>query len=204
MKHLTKTEIEYYLQNPIILGKNAKNIINYEFNRLIAILPIGRKKTKSRTIIWLCKCSCGNYTLINANKINTYISCGCYNQEKAYKGTKSISGSYFCSLKNGAKLRSLEFNITIQYLQELLEQQNYKCAISGLSIDGARSRIKYHSTYSKQTASLDRIDNTKGYIIGNVQWVHQDINYMKQDFTMSQFLIYCEIITKHNKEHQTL
>lgn len=26
---------------------------------------------------------------------------------------------------------------------------------------------------------LDRIDNTKGYIVGNVQWVALGINYMK-------------------------
>jgi hypothetical protein len=30
-----------------------------------------------------------------------------------------------------------------------------------------------------ETASLDRIDNKKGYIKGNVRWVLLGINYMK-------------------------
>lgn len=81
---------------------------------------------------------------------------------------------------------------------------DYRCAISGLFINGARSRIRHHSTYKEQTASLDRIDNTKGYIENNVQWIHKDINYMKQDFSMKQFLEYCETITKYNKESQSL
>jgi hypothetical protein len=48
-----------------------------------------------------------------------------------------------------------------------------------------------------QTASLDRIDSTKGYLVGNVQWVHKDINNIKQDYTVDELMKYCELIVKH-------
>mgnify|MGYP007044016634 CR=1 FL=1 len=47
------------------------------------------------------------------------------------------------------------------------------------------------------TASLDRIDSSKGYIEGNVQWVHKDINWMKQDFNEEYFIFLCSEITKN-------
>ena len=39
----------------------------------------------------------------------------------------------------------------------------------------------------KGTASLDRIDSTKGYVRGNIQWVHKDINWFKRDYPKISF-----------------
>lgn len=50
----------------------------------------------------------------------------------------------------------------------------------------------------KQTASLDRIDNTKGYTEDNVQWVHKIINKMKSDLTQEDFIMWCKRINNEN------
>jgi hypothetical protein len=44
---------------------------------------------------------------------------------------------------------------------------------------------------SETTASLDRIDSSKGYIEGNLQWVHKDVNIMKMDLSQVEFIDYC-------------
>lgn len=56
-------------------------------------------------------------------------------------------------------------------------------------------RIKAHRSFG--TASLDRIDSTKGYVEENVQWVHKDVNFMKSNLTEQRFK---ELISKiyHN------
>lgn len=36
--------------------------------------------------------------------------------------------------------------------------------------------------------SLDRVDSSKGYIRGNIQWVTKRINWMKGDLSMEEFL----------------
>lgn len=46
-------------------------------------------------------------------------------------------------------------------------------------------------------ASLDRIDSSQGYIKGNVQWVHKDINKMKFDLSQDRFLELCNIIVQN-------
>ena len=40
---------------------------------------------------------------------------------------------------------------------------------------------KYHKNHFSQTASLDRIDSSQGYIEGNVQWVSREVNFFKNN-----------------------
>jgi len=48
-------------------------------------------------------------------------------------------------------------------------------------------------------ASLDRIDNSKGYIIDNVQFVHKDINIMRGTLSMERFTDLCNLISNKVK-----
>jgi len=51
----------------------------------------------------------------------------------------------------------------------------------------------------KYIASLDRIDNNKGYIEGNVQWVIKKINYMKNTLSEKNFINLCNKISEKQK-----
>ena len=51
--------------------------------------------------------------------------------------------------------------------------------------------------HNKSTASLDRIDSSKGYTIDNIQWLHKDINKMKWDFSQEKFLELCKKIVNN-------
>lgn len=77
-------------------------------------------------------------------------------------------------------------NISLEYMKWLLEEkQNFKCNVTGLSIrlyKPNEKNILYNS------ASLDRIDSSKGYIEGNVQWVCLGANYMKMNFSNDELL----------------
>jgi len=49
----------------------------------------------------------------------------------------------------------------------------------------------------QQTASLDRIDSSRGYEIGNIQWVHLITNQMKQALDESEFVEWCKDISNY-------
>jgi hypothetical protein len=111
---------------------------------------------------------------------------------KLWKGYGEISGNYWDGLRrgaNGSKGRSpIDFDITIEYVWELFLLQERKCALSGLDI-----WFKHTTTQgTSNTASLDRIDSSKGYITGNVQWVHKDVNKMKNSFDQDYFIRLCK------------
>lgn len=118
---------------------------------------------------------------------------------KPHKSTKKfgdIHQSYIYILRNRAYNKQLEFNIDGDYLWKLFLKQKRKCALSGLEIGfpktwGSKSKTEI-------TASLDRIDSSKGYIIGNVQWVHKKVNTMKMDMLVDEFTELCKRITQHN------
>lgn len=107
------------------------------------------------------------------------------------RACNDIHMNYWVSLKTGAKRRNLEFLISIEYGWQLFLNQNKKCAISNIDLN---FRISC-SDKKSQTASLDRIDSSKGYVEGNVQWVHKKINTIKWDLDQKEFIELCYKIT---------
>lgn len=113
------------------------------------------------------------------------------------KSHHTISGELLATIKRGARDRNLEFLVSIEYLWQLFEKQQGKCALSGINIEF--KKFGYKIDRKTQTASLDRIDSSKGYIEGNVQWVHKRINRMKGNMTDEQFIGWCQKVVNNNK-----
>lgn len=116
---------------------------------------------------------------------------------------EEIEPNYWSSIGRGAKKRGYEFSITIEYAWDLFIKQGRKCAISGIPIEFCKYSYKKNTKKklwndSRQTASLDRIDSSKGYIEGNIQWLHKNINIMKKDHIQSDFIKICKTIATNN------
>lgn len=88
-------------------------------------------------------------------------------------------------LKRDAISRGIPFDITIEVLDTKLKQQDYNCALTGL---------KLSTNYKNLTASIDRIDSSKGYFVDNIQWVHKDINMMKKDYKEEYYIEMCRLV----------
>jgi hypothetical protein len=118
------------------------------------------------------------------------------NTNPGFKGVGDVGSCFFAELKRGAHRRNLEFNITLDYISKLFEKQKRKCGLSGLDLTFGpvrKGRLR--------TASLDRIDSSKGYIVGNVQWVHKTLNRMKVDIEQDVFIkICCAVADNIRKE----
>lgn len=153
---------------------------------------------------WYKPCtSCGkeqsylrrNYAILSFKNNKECKSCSNKRVENsAHKGwhrgvlRKSFARKYQAS----ALLRNIEWSITFDYLADLLVEQDFKCALTGWDIKAMRSQ--------KNTASLDRIDSSKGYIEGNVHWVHKMVNMCKQNYTQEDFIEMCNAVCKKNKQ----
>lgn len=166
-----------------------------------------KTKTQARrdgSVLWDCLCDCGNIIQVNTRHLNrkkNYVrSCGC-NQIKRgkahvqWKGVGDISGHWW-SQHIGREFKSkkrsqLQITITMEYAWDLFLKQEGKCALSGLP-------LVVHSNTKVNTASLDRIDSSKGYIPGNVQWVHKVINMMKRTYDQELFIAMCKAVAKTN------
>jgi hypothetical protein len=167
---------------------NTKNLIGQRFGKLIVIEKIGNNK-KGRSI-WQCRCDCGGTTNYCSDVLLQNAASKCKECRRA-KYVGEISGRFFNRIKQSANRgRKLQFNITQQYIWDLFLKQDRKCAFTDIEIFFPK---QFRDVW---TASLDRIDSSKGYIEGNVQWVHKDINVMKQDMSDEEFIEWCKKIVK--------
>lgn len=165
-------------------------------------IPIGTKNNKwtlVKTFIkngstqCKCQCECGRFYTLSAYAFTSGSSRQCKKCAN-WKGFGEISATYWGRLIRGAHKRNLDFNLTIEYAWNLFLKQDRKCKLSDLNLSFIRND-KYPAS---QTASLDRIDSSKGYIVGNVQWIHKDINFMKQDYDQKYFISICKMIAGNN------
>lgn len=155
-------------------------------NGMLTIENIEKIKGKYK---FLCQCKCGKKILLKISAFRGSIkSCGCLKPRVNGKLTKTI----LSRIKNKAKDRNIDFNLTLEYLKEIYTNQNGKCMYSNTKLTFPLSCNDY-----SYTASLDRIDSSKGYIEGNVQWVDKRINSMKNDMSEKEFINFCRLVSNH-------
>lgn len=182
----------------VIVPRN--NYTGQKFGKLTVISFHGYAQSNNKDSLWLCQCECGNtkVTRIRTLKNGQTKTCGVCpkpigNQHPEWEGCGEISKDLFNSYRHSAIARNLDFKISIEYLWNLFEKQNRKCALTGWDLHFPPS----YKEKKNKTASPDRIDNTKGYIKGNIQWVHKDINYLKCDMDSDYFIKICKAIASH-------
>lgn len=84
--------------------------------------------------------------------------------------------------------------ITMDDLKMVWDEQKGKCPYLGIDLVlSSYSRIVIDPVLS---ASLDRIDSTKGYIKGNIQWISRAMNYMKNGMSNDDMIRVIDLIKK--------
>ena len=173
----------------------SNNLIGKKINALTYVKFSHRANDSNAFGIWKCDCGKEITARIADVVLNRKKSCNCFRLRKKennsqWTGYKDITGNYWGIVKKGAIQRNLEFTITIEYIWDLFIKQNKKCALSGIELCWP-TRCKA----GDGTASLDRIDSKKGYVYGNVQWVHKTINCIKRDLSDDEFIDWCRKVT---------
>lgn len=165
-----------------------------------------RSHQVNQTWYWKCECECGTTTYVRGSALqaNKSQSCGCNSKKSGknnplWSGFEDMSGMYWSTIKNRAEKYGHEFTITQEYAWNLYLEQNKKCKLSGLEIE-----FGYRPNNQRPTASLDRIDSSKGYIKGNVQWTHKTINKMKWDLQDKEFIEYCKLVAEYRSNECAL
>ena len=148
------------------------------------------KNKKSGKAAWFCRCECGNFTIVsgvNLRNANTK-SCGCLLGETTSKRNKlrrkkeTDFNNFLSNLKKSARERNLELSLSNKQIRDLITQSCYYC--------DAEPRVhKYNKNFQDYLPynGIDRIDNSKGYILNNVVPCCSICNYMKRTLSKSEF-----------------
>ena len=80
------------------------------------------------------------------------------------------------NIHSSAQSRNLDFDLTFEYVKKLLEYSTCFYTNVTFTEDGPNAR------------SFDRVDNDKGYVIGNVVACTTDINGKKNNLTIDEII----------------
>lgn len=153
------------------------------------------KKRSNGLYLLVVQCDCGKTREMSTSEFldpNSCFQCpSCAQKENHAKLTLlngrigELTKTRYSKIKRSAETRDIKFNVSIEYLWNLFESQNKICAITGEKIEHI------------EDASLDRIDSSKGYIEGNLQWVTIQANLSKHTMTMEELYEFCRKVLNH-------
>lgn len=94
------------------------------------------------------------------------------------------------SLRDSADKRGKEFDLSLMTVANLLKSK--KCHYTGRPISFFRQE-------GCETASVDRVDNDKGYITGNVVACSQRVNVAKNDLSIAELKRIIKVMERTQK-----
>lgn len=189
----------------ITIRTKASSPVHFFSGQQIGKWRVGKKvrKPRGRTsqLFYRCICECGAVQDVYAHSLASGRSkacrkCGARATQASphWMGHGELSGTHWHRICLEAEKRGYAVAIKIADAWRLFVAQEGKCALSGMPLR-MRGR-KSEERRSRGTASLDRIDSTRGYVRGNVQWVHKDVNLLKNNFDEEYLLQMCRLVVR--------
>lgn len=173
------------------------HLVGQKFGRLIVLSRAENSSTGFS--MWNCRCDCGKEKMVKGVSLvhGCSHSCGCLQKEIAarffkqqskkniipYSNTPEYAAWRHMKLRcspNNKKCRPNYFNRGIRVCQEWLEKDV-----------GFSNFLQHIGKRPTSAHSVDRIDNNKGYEIGNVRWAtrYQQVQNRRKYGTLSRFTI---------------
>lgn len=180
-----------------------ENYENKKFNYLTGLRPSDRRY--AREILWVWKCECGSEITKRPSqvKIGFPKSCGCKTKElvdrsrdrrvKLPQGEAAFR-ELFRSYKFNAEKRNYDFELSMDEFKSLTKQNCYYCGDVPSTTFYMRGSKINQGNYVYN--GVDRLDNHKGYIQGNVVPCCGACNIMKGVSSLSKFLSKIENVYK--------
>jgi hypothetical protein len=190
--------------------KSYKNIVGNRYGRLVVLELVGSKQRPGgrRDPVWHCHCDCGRQTTARGSSFragNTR-SCGCLISEymadrdgRSLPPGEAAFNEFYRSYEYGAQRRGYVFEIGRDEVRALSQKPCRYCgAEPEVQVRAGRRATAYNGFYSGN--GLDRIDNTRGYVTGNVVACCAQCNSAKGTQTEAEFLAWAKRIADHQAE----
>lgn len=172
---MSPTTINKYYKEDIMKDLDVEIVIKRTTGKFEdtehGLVPIGNKKDG-----YCCKI-CGETSKLKF-EFGNHSTCSKCNELK--KKEKPMHYRLYISTRRSYNTRKniKGYDLTPEYIKELLEKQNYKCYYTNQTLN-------YNNLHYQPT--IDRIDSSKGYIQGNIVICCNIINVMKSDQTLEEF-----------------
>jgi hypothetical protein len=171
-----------------------------------------RQVGKSYKVYFLCQCECGTIRAFQADNVisGNSKSCGCLKVQRCKEGIwskkpgQANAKCVYVNYRNGARKRNIEFLLSFEDFLALSQDLCFYCG-SEPSTSGdvtftkgpkkGQSRCNGAFIYN----GLDRLDNSRGYIVDNCVACCSYCNVAKRHYTISEFLAWVGKVYRYQK-----
>lgn len=161
--------------------------------------------------LWKCECKCGKIIYVRTARLNGVEAKQnrCSKCQTPLNAKKRILPDYG-AIRNGLYLkyktksldRGYEFNITFEEFDNMLQKNCYYCGEEPESHYSDLHILREKTPFKRN--GIDRIDNTKGYIINNCVPCCTMCNYAKLHFSIEDFSKWLKRLYKYQKKFKQL
>lgn len=182
-------------------GKTYNCLTGIRFNHI---------DTKSKRCIWVWKCTCGTEILCSVSSvlIGNRKSCGCQRLDKIktilstrYRKADGVSciSTLMGRYKREARKANRVWELTRVQFEQLITQPCWYCKSSSSN----KQIVGWNEDVLTYTG-IDRMDNTKGYLISNVVPCCFICNKAKNSVSSDQFYLWVAAVYNTLKEHRVI
>jgi len=152
------------------MGRAVRDLSGQKFGRLTALKAT--EKRDGTNVLWLCECDCGSTSEVRGYHLTSghSKSCGCLNRESVIEHQtthgKTHSKVYRAWLNLNHRCKP-----TAEYHKDYHDRGITVCPEWRHGTPNAFENFSSHiGEPPTPKHSVDRIDNNKGYEVGNVRW----------------------------------
>jgi len=104
---------------------------------------------------------------------------------------------FMCRIRARMRDKGRECSVTVEDLKEQWERQNGKCPYTGWMLQTPKNTGEPRRL-TPYTASLDRVNSSKGYVKGNVEFISLMAQWAKNSFSKEDVVNFCEAVYLQN------
>lgn len=169
------------------------SLVNQRFGRLTVLWRVKEGNGYSRSMMWECKCDCGETIKVPATRLRSgkTQSCGCMLHELWLQPGQAVRNTVLSRYRSSAKKRNLEWALSEGQFNTLLDGDCHYCGeppTRYTKVKNCRGEFFYNG--------IDRLNNHNGYVVGNVVSCCYACNLMKRASSPVAFLIHVKKIAQ--------
>lgn len=163
----------------------------------LRVLGPGQKKGKYAPKFWLCQCECGRTTNTRGFSLRRgqALSCGCVRRE-VFKSRNTLPNGEaamnraISNIRGNAHKRRIPWEISLDTARSLITKNcHYRGRPPHQVSRGRNGNFMYNG--------IDRVDNSAGYITGNVVPCCGTCNFAKLGMSLAEFMDWVDRVHGH-------
>lgn len=143
---------------------------------------------------WNCLCECGGTCLLPTSALPFAKSCGCMQRRKYKTKEQSAIMRVHRTYTHGATKRGYEWKLSFEEFSGIVLRPCVYCG------ELPKMRSKVSGGIELAMSGVDRVDNSKGYVVGNVVPCCSWCNTAKMHHSMVDFIAHCRAVAANFPE----